>query len=245
MQRTIRVLRPDEVEGKTTDEIRAMIADGLLPPIAGGAPDDGGEGGESADPAKTGEEGDDGDPAKTGSGESGEGGEGEEWKPPTREEYEALAKSNAEAQKTIRATQKAQKEAERKAGEESGEHERLYQQEREANDKLRNNMIRSAAEQRVEVVAKRLNYIAPGVAHRLIDTAAIEGEVDENGTVSLAADAEAQIEQQLKALAASTDGLTKSGKQAPQANVEGDEGAGNSANRTMNDAIRSAAGRSV
>lgn len=170
----------------------------------------------------------------------------EEWSPPTREEWEAQQTELNRARQAAARADRQRRDHTRQQQQAAGQFEELYNESRQELDAIRTGLSHSAVESAVAEAASRLRFQNPTVAHRLIDLAGIEAEVQIDGgraNVNVDQSARTLIDQRLQRLAEQEPYLlaAPSARQLPGAGHDVGGASGGAA--AINQALRRAAGR--
>lgn len=166
-----------------------------------------------------------------------------EWKPPTREEWEAQQKAVATANQRAR---KLEQDAQKRADEEAaanGEYQQIAERERQRAEALEQGIKATAIEAAITEAAQRLQFRNPLLAPALVARDGIEALITDGHTAKVDTAGIQLIEQRLQQKL-ETDPYLKA--DAPRAQLAGAGNSGSAATggvAAMNDAIRRGAGR--
>jgi hypothetical protein len=238
--------------GHTGDAIPTGLYPFLFDGEGGGSGGDGGGAGDGAG-NEGGGDGAGNEGGNEGAGQGGEGGSGGDAGADavtmTKAEVEALEKAAATANRKLRDAQKKIDQAESAGKAAAGQHEELYNQTKAELDRVTGVVGANAINTEVATIAQRLGFKNPALAHKLIDTAGVDAEVDLSGDapkVEVDATAKTILEARLKAVLEADPYLKgdPAQRQLPGAG-QGGGGNGGGANAEMNAAIRRASGRTA
>lgn len=166
-----------------------------------------------------------------------------DWKPPTREEWEASQKAIAAAnQRAKRLEQDAQKRADDEAAA-NGEYQQIAERERQRAEQLEQGIKATAIEKAILEAAQRLQFRNPLLAPSLIGRDGIDASIDDNHVAKVDAAAVQTIEQRLQQKLETDPYLRADAPRAQLAGAGNQGAAATGGNAAMNDAIRRGAGR--